>query len=108
EASHMFIANSAGLIPFPMSLDFSTTGTDVFWSGMNGNMTAATQSSTPAQNAGDPSYRDNCAGWTYQNAPVNPFPTYYANTWTKNSTGTITVATNVACTSTQKIICVQQ
>lgn len=108
QYTRLFIANSAGLIPFPMSLDFSTTGTDVFWSGMNGNMTAATQSSTPAQNAGDPSYRDNCAGWTYQNAPVNPFPTYYANTWTKNSTGTITVATNVACTSTQKIICVQQ
>lgn len=108
ESSHMFIANSAGLIPFPMDRDFSTTGTDEFWTGMNVNMTAATQSSTPAQNAGDPDYRDNCAGWTYETAPVNPFPTYYGQTWIKNSTGTVTSNTNIACTSAKKLICVQQ
>jgi len=108
QASHMFIANSAGLIPFGMSLDFSSNGADEFWTGMNGDMTPATQTSTPAQGAGDPAYRENCAGWTYMNAPGNPFPTYYAQTWTKNTLGTITSNTNVACTTTKKIICVQQ
>lgn len=108
EASHMFIANSAGLIPFPMDRDFSSTGSHEFWTGMNLNMTAATQSSTPAQNPGDPDYRDNCAGWTYQTAPVNPFPGYFGQTWIKNATGTITSNTNVACSSTMRIICVQQ
>lgn len=108
EAAHLFIANSAGLIPFPMDRDFSTTGSHEFWTGMNLNMTAATQSSTPVQQGGDPDYRDNCAGWTYQNAPVNPFPGYYGQTWIKDGTGTIISNTNVACSNTRRIICVQQ
>lgn len=108
EAAHLFIANSAGLIPFAMDRDFSTTGSHEFWTGMNLNMTAATQTSTPAQAGGDPDYRDNCAGWTYQTAPVNPFPGYYGQTWIKNTLGTITSNTNVACSATKRIICVQQ
>jgi len=108
QTSHLFIANSNGLVPFPMSLDFSTNASDEFWTGMKADMTPATQTSTPAQNPGDPNYRDNCAGWTYMNAPVNPFPTYYANTWTRNGAGSITSNTNVACTTSHTLICVQQ
>ncbi|MBE7438645.1 MAG: DUF1554 domain-containing protein [Spirochaetales bacterium] len=110
EHRRLFIANSHGLIPAgAMGRDFSTNVADEFWTGMNVNMTAATQSSTPAQNPGDPDYRDNCAGWTYQNAPVNPFPTYYGQTWVYGgSAGTYSSTTNVACTSSKKLICVQQ
>lgn len=114
QYTRLFVANSAGLIPFPMqnasgsNVDFSSNGADEFWTGMLADLTAATQSSTPAQNVGDPAYRDNCAGWTYQNAPVNPFPTYYGQTWTKNGAGFITSNTNVACTTQKKLICVQQ
>lgn len=109
EFSRLFIATSAGLIPFAMDRNFSTNLPDEFWTGMNANMTAATQSSTPAGQPLDPAYRDNCAGWTYQNAPESPNPTYYGQTWTYGgSTGTVTSITNVACTNTRKLICVQQ
>ncbi len=106
EHKRLFVANSAALIPFPMSIDFS--GSDTFWTGMNVNMTPATQSSTPAKFLDDPDYRDNCAGWTYTNAPNSPSPAYYGQTWSKNALGTVNSNTNVACTSTYKLICVQQ
>ena len=107
EGNHLFVANSAGLIPFPMSLDFTTAGSNEFWTGMKANMTPATQTSTPADGGGDPAYRDNCAGWTYQNAPSNATTWYYGQTWTENSTN-VTSNTNILCTSTKRLVCVQQ
>ncbi len=107
EFKHIFTANSANLIPAgAMSRDFSAA--DTFWTGMNANMTAATQPSTPAKFFDDPDYRDNCAGWTYNDAPNKP-PThnYYGQTWT-SSGGTISSQTDNLCTLTRKLICVQQ
>ncbi|MBX7056772.1 MAG: DUF1554 domain-containing protein [Leptospirales bacterium] len=109
EHQHLFIANSAGLIPFPMSRDFTGNAADQFWTGMNVNMTAATQTMTPAKvDVSDPDYRDNCAGWTYQNGPTNPFPAYYGQTWQSDGSSGVNSNTNVACTTSRKLICVQQ
>ncbi|MCE9599632.1 MAG: DUF1554 domain-containing protein [Spirochaetia bacterium] len=105
EFKHMFQANSAALIPFPMDRDFSAS---TVWTGMNGNMTAATQSNTPAKVLSDPDYRDNCAGWTYKNAPESPSPLYYGQSWSAGTTGNIISNTNVGCNTTLRIICVQQ
>ncbi len=108
EVSHLFIADSSGLFnPNTMSRDFSSSANE-YWTGLNTNLTMATQSSTPAQGSGDPANRHNCAGFTYANAPASPFPTYYAETWTDAGGGTVTTSTNVACTNSKRIICVQQ
>lgn len=103
EFKHMFQANSAGLID-----TFTNLPNDEYWTGMKADMTPATQTSTPAKFLDDPDYRDNCAGWTYQNAPNSPNPAYYGQTWTITGTNTITSNTNVLCSATKRIICVQQ
>lgn len=109
EAAHLFVANSAGLIPTPMSTNFTSSGLGEFWTGMNANMTPATQTSTPGKkDPGDPDYRHNCAGWTYNEAPSSDAGDagafdYYGQTWGGGSS-----ITNVACSSTKKLICVQQ
>jgi len=102
----LFRANSNGLIPWPMDRAFSSNGADEFWTGMNVNLTIATQTSTPAQSGNDPDYRNNCAAWTYETAPNNPFPAYYGQTWTNATTPVSN--TNIACTSSKKLICVEQ
>lgn len=108
EHKRLFRANSAGLIPFPMTMFFSSNAGHVMWTGMNANMTPATQSSTPAATGTDPAYRHNCAGFTFQNAPESPNPTYFGETWSDATGGNVNSNTNVACTSAQRIICVQQ
>ena len=108
EHKQIFIADGSGLFtPTSMSRNFSSNGGDEFWTGANTNLTPATQSSTPAAQSGDPNYRHNCAGFTYQNAPVSPNPTYYGETWS-NGSNSVTQNTNVACTTSKKLICVQQ
>lgn len=109
EHKRLFIANSAGLIPVgAMGMDFSSNTTLHFWTGMLADMTAATQSSTPAKVLDDPDYRHNCAGWTYASAPNSPNPTYYGQTWSRSGAGTFQSNTNVACNETHRLICVQQ
>ncbi len=109
EVSRLFIATSAALIPFDMSLNFSSNSSYTFWTGMNANMTPAVQSNTPAKvEVDDPDYRDNCAGWTYNEGPSSPFPAYYGQTWTAGgSTGSVVSSTNILCT-THRLICVQE
>ena len=110
EFSRLFIANGNGLISGAMSRDFTTGGTSEFWTGMSGNMMAATQTSTPAKFLDDPDYRENCAGWTYATAPNSPNPGYFGQTWSEDGggAGTVTSNTNISCALTKKLICVQQ
>ncbi|MEQ9366360.1 MAG: DUF1554 domain-containing protein, partial [Leptospirales bacterium] len=108
ENKRLFRANSAALIPFPMSMYFSSNAGHVMWTGMNANMTPATQSSTPAKVVGtDPDYRENCAGFTFEEGPSSPNPDYFANTWSDAGGGNVISNTNVVCTGSQRIICVQ-
>ena len=108
EAAHLFVANGSGLIPFPMSRGFSSTTSHEFWTGMNADMTIASQTSNIGQNPNsDPAVTDNCAGFTYQNDP-DTSATFYGQTWTTTAGGAVTSNTNIACTTTKKIICVQQ
>lgn len=110
EVSRLFIATSAALIPFDMDRDFSSTSGLTFWTGMNANMTPATQTNTPGKvDIDDPDYRDNCAGWVYNEGPSSPNPAYYGQTWTDGvATGSVVSNTNVLCTSSHRLICVQQ
>ncbi|MCR9145126.1 MAG: DUF1554 domain-containing protein [bacterium] len=109
EHRRLFIANPVALISFPMDRYFSSNGAHTMWTGMNVNMTPATQTSTPAATGTDPAYRHNCAGFTFETAPESPNPEYFANTWSDGGGGTVTSNTNVGCQSSpQRIICVQQ
>lgn len=109
EHKRLFQANSAALIPFPMTMYFSSNTGHTVWSGMNANMTPATQTMTPGKVVGtDPDYRHNCAGFTFQQGPSSPNPAYYANTWSDAGGGNVLSNTNILCTTSQRIICVQQ
>ncbi|MBU45373.1 MAG: hypothetical protein CMN76_19330 [Spirochaetaceae bacterium] len=108
EHTRLFIADGSGLFnPLSMSTDFSTNASHEFWTGMNNDLSPATQTSTPAAQPGDPNYRHNCAGFTYQNAPVAPSPLYYGESWS-SSGGAVVTHTNQACNLTKRLICVQQ
>lgn len=95
----IFTTNSHSLFT-SLLRGFSTSGTDTFWTGLNANLT--TRSTSPGQN--------NCDGWTYVNEDGNPSNVYYGVYGTGNSTDMNTaLSTNQAlCSTTRKIICVQQ
>ncbi|MCB1139080.1 MAG: DUF1554 domain-containing protein [Leptospiraceae bacterium] len=102
ENSRLFIANTFGLISFPMNRSFTTNASDRFWTGMNSNMTTAVMVSE--------SDKSNCNAWTYVNGPVSPFPTYYAAVGSGDSSSSTAISStsDVDCSNTYKLICVQQ
>ncbi|MCB1318237.1 MAG: DUF1554 domain-containing protein, partial [Leptospiraceae bacterium] len=109
EHKRLFKANSAALIPFPMDRYFSSNSGHIFWTGMNANMTPATQTMTPAGGGLNPVYGHNCSGFTYINQPLSPNATYYGQTWSDDAgSGNITSNTNIDCNTFLRLICVQQ
>ena len=107
ETSRVFETNAAKLIEFPMTRDFASNAGYTYWTGMNDDMTPATQVSTPGkQDPEDPDYRHNCAGWTYNKDPGNTVD-YYGEYWL-SSGGHITNANDRCEASTRRLICVQQ
>jgi hypothetical protein len=70
EHQRIFIANGSGSFnPLSMLKDFSANGADEFWTGMNDDLSPATQGSTPAVCAAT-TYKHNCHGFTYRNCPI--------------------------------------
>ena len=110
EGNRLFIADGTGSFnPTAMSNDFSSTGTDIFWTGLTNTLAAATQASTPAGTCVDATtvYRHNCHGFTYQTCPTAGAVYFYGETWTRNAAGSI-ASSETRCDLTRKLICVQQ
>ncbi|EOQ87827.1 putative lipoprotein [Leptospira yanagawae serovar Saopaulo str. Sao Paulo = ATCC 700523] len=107
EHSRLFIANgTAGFDPTNLLREFSTIGHH-YWTGMTNTLTPATQASTPACTGDGLTYRHNCHGFTYQNCPSSPTTFLYGQSWTMNSSTSITSQESV-CSETKRLICVQQ
>ncbi|TGL62311.1 hypothetical protein EHQ58_03685 [Leptospira ognonensis] len=110
EGNRLFIADGTGSFsPTALVNDFSSTGTDEFWTGFTNALAPATQPSTPAGTCVDAAtvYRHNCHGFTYQTCPTAGGVSFYGNTWIRNGAGSIAAAEKV-CTNSYKLICVQQ
>lgn len=110
EHTRLFIANgSATFNPLAMGLDFSTNINDEFWTGMTNTLAPATQASTPTGTCVDPAtvYRHNCHGFTFQTCPTAGGVSFYGQIWKNNGSGSI-VSNEAACTSSKKLICIEQ
>ncbi len=110
EGNRLFIADGTGSFnPTALSNDFSSTGTDVFWTGLTNALSPATQASTPAGTCVDAPtvYRHNCHGFTYQTCPTNGATYFFGETWTRNAANSI-ASSETRCDATRKLICVQQ
>jgi len=111
EGNRLFIADgSCSFNPTAMSNDFSSTFSDVFWTGFTNSLTPATQGATPNTTAcvdGATVYRHNCHGFTYQTCPTDGAVYFYGQTWTRNASNSI-AASETRCDTTRKLICVQQ
>ncbi len=93
--TRLFIADSYGLIQFPMDRAFSATGS--YWTGMNANMTTAT------------TYGDNCARWTLVNNENDPFEDYYGQYGAGGATDAVSICSGSdTCSTLKRVICVQQ
>jgi hypothetical protein len=107
EHQRLFIANVSGLFnPTAMLLDFSANGADEFWTGMETDLSPATQASTPAACA-SPTYKHNCNGFTYLNCADTPNPVFYGQMWKRNGAGSVS-SSEAVCTASKKLICVEQ
>ncbi|MCC5816215.1 MAG: hypothetical protein JJT78_15795 [Leptospira sp.] len=108
EHQRIFIADGAGNFnPTGMVRDFSTNINDEFWTGMNVNLSAATQAANPTSVACDLNYRHNCHGFTYINCPLNPNPALYGQIWKNEGGGSIS-SDDSLCSASKKLICVEQ
>jgi trimeric autotransporter adhesin len=111
EHTRIFTTDGAGsFTPTAMDRAFTAIPTDEFWTGMNTDLTPATQTSTPgAGTCNDPAtvYRHNCHGFTFNNCPTNAGTFFYGQVWQNNGANSITSFESI-CTATKRLICVQQ
>ncbi len=92
----LFVADSNNLIPFPMQKSLSAGS---YWTGMNANMTTVPIAGVVNQ----------CSKWTLTNDETSPFDDFFGQYGIGGTVDSTAISSGSdKCTTTKRIICVQQ